>query len=326
LGALDLEAKTAHEQLESYLRKYREAAARDTDAAAPVGRIIAAAEPPRSVAFPKPWQTILLATLAAIVASSGVAVASALASGKAHDPASRKTKAAALEAPSVIAFAPGADRASSAEPAPHDPAMGGTAALGAFETSGALVERLARVNARDGAQFVLVARYECAQALAIALETAREPSSLGATALVDLGVTQDWLTDVLDREEIAGAQVVGLADLLAGRATFGEIIRRDLSSTLDIILSGRDLSGAEGLGDIFAALQSAYGRVIAHASDLSAPAARTAMGRADAVVIVSPPAKLERAVRLAHIAAGESHPEFFAFSTRPPQAAFEKAA
>jgi len=83
LRALDMEAKTAREQLESYLQKYREAAARDADNAAPAdARIIATAEPPRSPTFPKAWQTILLATLAAIVASAGVAAASGARSGR----------------------------------------------------------------------------------------------------------------------------------------------------------------------------------------------------------------------------------------------------
>ncbi len=314
LRALDMEAKTAREQLESYLQKYREAAARDADNAAPAdARIIATAEPPRSPTFPKAWQTILLATLAAIVASAGVAAASALAADEAGDPPSREAGVRAPQAPSAVPNAAGADPGSSTDRAPHDPDPSGTAAFDAFETPDALAQRLAKLNPLDGAPFVLIAGHECAQSLAIALATARNLASRGATVLVDLGVTQDWLADVLDREEAADAEVVGLTDLLAGRATFGAVIRRDLSSNLDIISAGGDLTGAEGLDQIFAVLASAYGRVVAHASDWRAAAAQAAAARADAIVIVSPPARLEGAVHSAQKTAGESYPEILAF-------------
>ena len=303
LRALDMEAKTDREQLESYLQKYREAAARDAANAAPAdARIIATAEPPRSPTFPKTWQTIVLATLAAIVASSGVAAAAALAANEARDAPSREAGAPAAEAPSTVPVAPGADSDSSAGPAPLDPEPSRTVALGLFETPAALAQRLAKLEPGDGAPFVLIAGHECGQALAIALETARKLSSLGATALVDLGATEGWLADVLDREGSACAEVAGLADLLAGRATFGEVIRRDLSSSLDIIPGGGDLSGVEGLDDIFAALASAYGLIVAHASDWRAATARIAAARADAVVIVSTPAKLKAAVHSARAA------------------------
>ena len=327
LRALDMEAKTDREQLESYLQKYREAAARDAANAAPAdARIIATAEPPRSPTFPKTWQTILLATLAAIVASSGVAAAAALAANEAGDAPSREAGARAREAPSAVPVAPGTGPDSPAEPAPLDPEPSRTVALGLFDTPDALARRLAKLDSADGARFVVIAGHECGQALAIALETARKLSSLRATALVDLGATEDWLADVLDREESDGAEVVGLADLLAGRATFGEVIRRDLSSSLDIIPPGGDLSEVEGLDDIFAALASAYGLIVAHVSDWRTATARIAAARADAVVIVSTPAKLKAAVHSARTAGGESYPEILAFSVNPAQPAFQEAA
>lgn len=327
LRALDMEAKTAREQLESYLQKYREAAARGADNAAPAdARIIATAEPPRSPTFPKAWQTILLATLAAIVASAGVAAASALAADEAGDPPPREARVRTPQAPSAVPNAARADPGSSTERAPHGPDPSGTAAFDAFETPDALAEWLAKLNPLDGAPFVLIAGDECGQSLAVALETARKLSSRGATALVDLGVTQDWLADVLDHEEIADAKVVGLADLLAGRATFGDVIRRDLSSSLDIISAGGDLTGVEGLGEIFAVLASAYGRVVAHASDWRAATAQAAAARVDAIVIVSPPARLEGAVHSAQTTAGEAYREILAFRARTSQAVYEDAA
>ena len=324
LRALDMEAKTAREQLESYLQKYREAAARDADNAAPAdARIIATAEPPRSPTFPKAWQTILLATLAAISASAGVVAASALAADEAGV-SSLEAGARAPQAQPAVPNAAGAHPHSSTGRAPPGPGPSGTAAFDAFETPDALAQRLAKLNPLDGA-LVLIAGHECGKSLAIALETARKLASHRATTLVDLGVPQDWLAHVVDREE-ADAKLVGLADLLAGRATFGAVIQRDLSSNLDIISTGGDLTGVEGLDDIFAVLQSAYGRVVAHASDWRAAAAHAAAARADAIVIVSPPARLEGAVHSAQAMAGESHPEILAFCARTPQAVYEDAA
>ena len=61
LRALQLDAKTAGDQLESYLQKYREAVAREAENAAPAdARIIASASDPREPTFPKKLPTILL--------------------------------------------------------------------------------------------------------------------------------------------------------------------------------------------------------------------------------------------------------------------------
>ena len=153
LRALDMEAKTAREQLESYLQKYREAAARDADNAAPAdARIIATAEPPRSPTFPKAWQTILLATLAAIMASAGVVAASALAADEAGDSPSHEAGARAPQAQPAVPNAAGAHPHSSTGRAPPGPGPSGTAAFDAFETPDALAQRLAKLNPLDGAR------------------------------------------------------------------------------------------------------------------------------------------------------------------------------
>ena len=76
LQALELEAKAARDQLESYLQKYREAVARETtDAAAPNARVIETASAPANPSFPKRVPTVLLVTLAGFVLSLGVATA-----------------------------------------------------------------------------------------------------------------------------------------------------------------------------------------------------------------------------------------------------------
>ena len=74
LRALVTEADAARYELEIHQRKYRDAEARDGDGASGA-RVIAAAESQRRPAWPKPWQTVLLATLAGLALSSAVAAA-----------------------------------------------------------------------------------------------------------------------------------------------------------------------------------------------------------------------------------------------------------
>ena len=105
LRALDMEAKAARDQLEFYLQKYREAEARDADNASPASaRVIATAEPPRAPAFPKVWQTIVLATLAGFVVSTGVAAAAALASGETESDGARLVPAGGPTPPPPAAW------------------------------------------------------------------------------------------------------------------------------------------------------------------------------------------------------------------------------
>ena len=242
LRALEMEAKGARDQLESYLQKYGEAAARDADSSAPAdARIIATAEPPRTPTFPKVWQTILLATLAAFLVSGGVAAAATLAS----DEAEPSSMAAALPpppamtaqaaAPSPVSggeerklIDPGPPEQRAQAPSPFEPTD--AAVTETSRSAQALAERLTRSRTPEGRLAALIAGDGSGRALTLALETARLLSAKGPTLLVDLGATQGWFGDILEREETKSVEVSGLADLVEGRASFGEIIRRDLSS------------------------------------------------------------------------------------------------
>jgi succinoglycan biosynthesis transport protein ExoP len=332
LRALDLEATAAREQLESYLQKYREAAARESDSAAPAdARVIATAAPPRTPTFPKAWQTILLATLAALSISTGVAAASALLSNEADASAARGGPSSDhAKSPSTPAWhaSRGADPPPP-EPEPRaapDPALNRNHEFSAADPIDALGDRLVRARTPGCGQVVLVTGQRCGQTLTIALETARRLSSRHSTLLVDLGATQEWFTDILDRERAGEVEVAGLADLLAGRANFGDIIRRDLSSGVDVIPSGGDPSGVEALRDVFDALASAYESIVIHASDWRTEAARTARKCADAIVVAAPEARLDRALDASREALGGVASEFIPFAVKPPHSVFEAAA
>ena len=72
LRALEREARAQREQLESYLGRYREASARDTDYGAPPdARIVSRAVTPQIPSFPKKLPIIVLATFATLMLSVG---------------------------------------------------------------------------------------------------------------------------------------------------------------------------------------------------------------------------------------------------------------
>ena len=79
LRALERDAKTERDLLESYLAKYREATARDSINAAPAeARIISRASPAIKPAFPKKLPTVLIAAFAGFALSAGFIVTGAL--------------------------------------------------------------------------------------------------------------------------------------------------------------------------------------------------------------------------------------------------------
>ena len=79
LRALEREAKTERDLLESYLAKYREATARDNiNAAPPEARIISRASPSIRPEYPKKLPTVLIAAFAAFALSAGFIVTGAL--------------------------------------------------------------------------------------------------------------------------------------------------------------------------------------------------------------------------------------------------------
>jgi polysaccharide biosynthesis transport protein len=75
LRALEREAKAQRDLLESYLAKYREATTRENIDAAPAdGRIISRASVSNTPAYPKKLPIVLIATLAALMLSTGTIV------------------------------------------------------------------------------------------------------------------------------------------------------------------------------------------------------------------------------------------------------------
>lgn len=279
LHALELDAKTAREQLESYEQKYREAVAHQADNAMPPNaRVTAKAVVPRTPVFPKKVPTVLLSTLAGFFLSAGAVVARALL-------VDSPSGGSATAAPSRVArredIPEAAEAPIASAPASGSPLDDFVDTLVGLATPGACAPLLV---AGDGAH----------GALSIALTAARRLSKSGRTVLLDLGQSQPWLNDVFDRDFDEERDPVGMSDWVAGRASFGRCVHRDLSSTLDILPAGPEAVDADSAGSALAALTSNYDFVVAHASDWRSDAAIETLSSIAAVVLCAPASQLPR--------------------------------
>jgi polysaccharide biosynthesis transport protein len=303
LRALELEARTAREQLESYLAKYREAEARESDAAGPPNaRIIETANPPSLPSFPKATATILLTALAGFVLSLGVASARALLSDDAAEERSATRRAPReafirdappAPAPAAAISPPIEARADETEAAELEALASPPAEAVEAETD--IETAIGRLLEETGPPpFLLLVTGEGSRgALPAALVAARRLAGRSSAALVDLGLTQPWLCDVVERDALpAESSLPGLSDLIAGRVGFDGVLHRDLSSRLDITLPGSEPIETEDLDTILAAVSENYDFVIVHASDWREEPGRVAMRRADAAILCGSAKKL----------------------------------
>ena len=315
LHALAAEAQAARDELQAYQQMAREdEALRASESGDGDARVLIRAEPPRAPVFPRIWPTVLGATAAAFVLSALAAAAAAFAQrGRRPEPPT------ALAGPAMAAEVEAAP-AMAAAGEPQSQALADVAAspaaapTGALDSAAGLVAALRRLRP-EGNLVVLLAGDRTGQALAIALETARNLAGERATAFVDLGETQDWLADILYREEPDEPAMPGLTELIAGRAGFAEVIRRDLSSRLDVVLPGGGGAGAN-IGDALTAFTAAYAAVVLHASDWRGHRARAAAAFADAAVVVAPAARAGAALEAAEAALGDACPTVLAYAVR----------
>jgi exopolysaccharide transport family protein len=263
LRALEREAKAQRDLLESYLAKYREASARDSLGAIPGdARIISRAAVSNTPFFPKKLPIVLIATLATLFLGAGFITTGELLAGNVYraegvpvaepvEPVMALTEPAVSSAPAEPKakrrWIPGAlsktkpaappvesvEAVEAIEPAraplpaaESDAAAGGVTvadiALAVLE-SGDMGKRIAVLGASAG-----VGTSSTAVALARALARSAR------VALIDLS---------LDRPNLAAITMdpaaPGVADLVRGTATFGQIITRDRFSRVQVIPAGR---------------------------------------------------------------------------------------
>ncbi|MGU3474550.1 GumC family protein [Methylobacterium sp. D48H] len=300
LRALEREAKAQREQLESYLGRYREAAARDGEAATPAdARIVSRAVTPEVPSFPKKLPIVAFATLLTLMLSVGGVIASALLaeSGRAAgdrdgDPADdRRRREPVLDRPSFTfpeatpasrwSEASGAAAAASAAPA----AATAIRSPDTFDLA-PLVARIAAAPRAPEAQAgrrVLIVETEARRGVPTLPEAlTRALGREGSLVAVDLNLPND------------GTARLGFADLIAGEAAFLDVIqaRRDGGQhriEAGLLESTVLFDEPDALALTFEAMAEAYDWVVfrLHAAPGAVDLLELVAGFMDSVVIAS---------------------------------------
>jgi len=296
LRALEREAKAQRDLLESYLAKYREATARDSLSAPADARIISRALVSNTPYFPKKLPIVLVATLAALFISAGFITTGELLAGNVYragvpvtpgaEPMPEPAKAPVLEAAPKRRWLPtGFMRTKSvqepvkAEPVVTQPAA---AAVGPSQPADEItIDFLAsalREAGETGKRVAVISAAPGNGATLTAVALARTLAKNARVVILDLALEHPELASItLD------PRAPGIADLVRGTASFGQIITRDRISRVQVVPAGRVGSDAamifmsERLSIAMDALSRTYDHVVLDAGAASyVPADRIA--------------------------------------------------
>jgi uncharacterized protein involved in exopolysaccharide biosynthesis/Mrp family chromosome partitioning ATPase len=279
LRALEREAKTQRELLQSYLAKYNEASARDSiNAAPPEARIISRATPALAPAYPKKTATILIAAFAGFMLSAGFIVTGALLGGAPVGPSASGFANYAAPGYAAPNFGSFAAPAVPPQPAPMPQAMRTVAApplmpaMGSGLPPSPVVVPVA-VSTLDGIAQALRSGGDRRVAIAgaarnagttyAAIMLARMLAQDSNVVLVDLAFNSPNIS-VISTDPNAP----GLAELVRGTASFGDIITRDQASQVHLIAAGQvgpdaaALSAAPMLAAMIEGLAQSYDHVL----------------------------------------------------------------
>jgi succinoglycan biosynthesis transport protein ExoP len=335
LRALERDAKSQRDLLESFLAKYREASARNTIASAPPdARVISRATVSNVPAYPKKLPTVLIATLATFLVSSGFVLTREFLGGQPVE----------VTEPAVQFERPGAEPAGGAGPLARIlAAKGKLAARAASAVKGSpqfvqpglayvpvgipvsAVEDFAHHlhgESVPNSQMAMFSMEPHLDRSGVAIKFARALARESRVMLVGLGSGDAAITEIA-----AEPYAPGLSELVTGTASFTDIITRDRFSGLNLILSGRAPAGRgsllkeQSLAQSFAALSAAYAHVVIDAGVLNGGAAEAIANFAPhAILLVESMA--DPAVAQAHsrlLQAGFAHVTIFIAG--PPEAA-----
>ena len=312
LRALEREAKTQRDLLDSYLAKYREATARETINAAPAeARVISRAAPAIKPSFPKKVPMVLIAAFAGFALSAGFTVTGVLLASPplayaAYAPGGYAAPAYAppppphmVVSPPLVPPVPAAQPAASPAVAAAVPGM----PVSPIED---IVRGLKHAGEAGRRVAVIGAEHNVGTTFA-ALTLARALAESANVALVDLAFAAPNLALISTDPEAPG-----IAELIHGKASFGDIITRDQYSRLHLVATGKvdgeaaALATSPMLGTVVEALVRSYEHVvldIGAASDVAlerlAPLAPRAV-----LVTADPASAATRTVRDRMAAAG----------------------
>jgi polysaccharide biosynthesis transport protein len=261
LRALERDAKSQRDLLESYLAKYREATSHDTAESTPAdARVISRATVSNVPAYPKKLPTLLIAAFATLMLSSGMIVTREVLAAPSGPVPMRVEPTAAMSdglAPRLAAIV--------SEP-PRPPAAAGF-------TTGTIVnvaDNLRRSgNGERLAVFGAVPGINTSQT---AIKLARALADDSRVVLVGLA-SGDTAIRGISNEPAAP----GLAELAHGAASFGGIITKDRLSPLHLIAAGQapadriSLLAVPGMVKNFHALARSYDHVVVDGGEVMGP-------------------------------------------------------
>src|SRR3954470_4274244 len=244
LRALEREAKAQRDLFESYLAKYREATARDSIAAAPAdARIISRAVVSNVPYFPKKMRIILIAALGTFCLATAFVVTGALLSGDTYRPVTRAADADPVVVPAprpATARSRAGDRLPAAPklelPMVEAPAPS-VAAAAAPSSAGLSIEGIAaalRQSGEGGRSIAVVGSARNVGTTLTAIALARTLARTARVVLVDLAFSSPNI-DVISNDPAAP----GIAELVRGQASFGDVITRDRGSRAHLVTAGQ---------------------------------------------------------------------------------------
>ena len=293
LRALEREAKAQRDLLESYLAKYREATTRENIEAAPAdGRIISRANVSNSPAYPKKLPIVLIATLAALMLSTGLIVTGELLRMTIPRAAAAFVSVSApLRDPVAKVFAAEPRFAVESRPAIESkPAVESVAVPLApeIESEFSEVEQLAEklLAAGVAARKVTILGTASSESITLtALTIARLIAHSARVIVVDLTATSPTISAVS-----VDPNAPGLAELMQGEASFTQVITKDRLSRAHLVSSGRPgsdrtLLQSPRLGLAIDALLKVYDHVLLDAGSASDLPAELLTTQARAVVV-----------------------------------------
>jgi uncharacterized protein involved in exopolysaccharide biosynthesis/Mrp family chromosome partitioning ATPase len=293
LRALDRQAKALRDLLDSYLAKNTEATARDSLGAVPSdARIISRAAVSNTPYFPKKLPIVLIATLATLFISAGFITTGELLGGNVYRGApvvEQQVVQPRFDAEPVVVAAPvepiepiepaakkgwlpslSLGRKRAIEPAAEEAVPETAVAAAPARADGLSIADLAQ-GVRDagdvGKRVAVVGAAAGIGATMTAVALARDLASDRRVVLVDLALDRPRLATITP-----DPRMPGIADLVRGSASFGQIIARDRYSRAQVIPAGRagmaaaDVIGSERLKIAIDALTRSYDHVIIDAS------------------------------------------------------------
>ncbi len=298
LRALERESKAQRDLLESYLAKYRETTARETIGSAPPdAKIISAAIASNTPYFPKKLPIVAVATLITLILSAGLVTTGELLRASAGGPAvpaveRRSEPTVDLAARTRAALAGRGNEAPSPAEAEKSPHLLLGVPLGSVED---VAQRL-RANVALGRGVAVFAAKDGTPTTAPALALAR--ALAGSAKVVVVGL----VPDAAAREALGlEPNATGLADVVGGAASFGQVIRRDKGTRVHLVAFGTSDVGVDAILNsrrfrtLIEALAKAYDHVVIDAGDPASGPLRLAAIVPRGVLVASPDEQREAA-------------------------------